>query len=288
MRRPTLLPAAALVLLASLTASPAGAQATPPSPAPTTAPAPGGIPVTDPPTTTSSVPTSSTSTTAVPATATTSPAPASPPPSTTTVPSPPTAPATAEGTTAAPKVRGVGDSVFHSAQPKVEQRLQPEYRPRFRSVLGALVREMTPTALDMAGNHPAALVFGLGNPDIAELDTANPPNLTADADHLLRRTGDVPCRVWINIKENGVTGYYHQSWAQEAARFNDFLAAAAVNGPGADLYAPGLHILDWNATAARHPGWFLADGLHLNATGQAGYAGKLDRFLNRVCPPTPG
>ena len=281
MRRPTSFPVAALVLVASLSvvlvASPSGAQVPPNDreAPPTTTAAPST-------TTTTTTPTSTTSTTsaAAPTTdpvATTSSAPVSP---TTTVP-----PAPVEGATTAPKVRGVGDSVFRSAESRVTTRLRPEYRPRFRSVLGALVREMTPTALDMAGNHPAAMVFGLANPDIAELDEPNPPNLTVDAAYLLRRTGNVDCRVWINVKENGVNSYYHPSWAQAASAFNDFLTAAAVNGPGADLYAPGLHILDWNATAARHPGWFLPDGLHLNATGQAGYAGKVDRFLNRVCPP---
>ena len=285
MRRSTLLPGVVLVLAASLAASPAVAQTTPPSP--TTAPEPDVTPSSAPPATTTTTP-APTSTTAAPSTSTTSPTPTSLSVPTTTVTPTAAAPSGAESTTTAPKVRGVGDSVFLSAQTQVEQRLQPEYRPRFRSVLGALVREMTPTALDMGTNHPAAMVFGLGNPDIAELDEPNPPDLDADADHLLRRTGNVPCRVWINVKENGVTSYYHPSWAQAAAAFNDFLDAAAVNGPGADLYAPNLHILDWNAAAARHPGWFLPDGLHLNATGQAGYAGRLDRFLNRVCPPTTG
>lgn len=285
MRRTTVLLAAALGLLASLTAAPAGAQAVPPS---TTTPPPAS---TAPPATTPTDVPGSTTTTSAPspdAAAPATTAPSTPPPGPpTTAPSSPEAPS-AEAASTAPKVRGVGDSVFRSAESRVTTRLQPEYRPRFRSVLGALVREMTPTALDMAGNHPAAMVFGLANPDIAELDEPNRPNLHADAAYLLRRTGNVACRVWINVKENGVTTFYHPSWAQAAGAFNDFLDAAAVNGPGADLYAPNLHILDWNATAARHPGWFLPDGLHLNATGQAGYAGKVDRFLNRVCPPTTG
>ena len=274
MRRTSLLLAALTALGALVVPTTAGAD---PTPGPTTTtPAPAD------PTTTTTVPEAPTTTTAPPAAPTTT---TVAPTSTTAAPVPaPTAPT--EGTTGAPKVRGVGDSVFHSAQERVVNRLQPEYRPRFRSVLGALVREMTPTALDMAGNHPAALVFGLGNPDIAELDSANPPNLQADAAYLIRRTRNLPCTVWINLKENGVNAFYNAQWAAEADEFNDFLVAATVDGPSlGDLYAPNLHILDWNATAASHPGWFLEDGLHLNTTGQAGYAGKVDRVINRVCPP---
>ena len=33
-----------------------------------------------------------------------------------------------------------------------------------------------------------------------------------------------------------------------------------------------VHILDWAAAAPEHPEWFYDDGLHLNATGQTGYA----------------
>jgi len=235
------------------------------------------------PTTTIVTPTSAP--TPPPTTTATSP-PTTAPPTTGPPATPPSATAAPEATTSVPKVRGVGDSVFRSAEPRVLNRLRPEYRPRFRSVLGALVREMTPTALTMAGNGPAALVFGLGNPDIAEIDDDPGVRLHDDAAYLIRRTRHLPCTVWINLKENGVNGFYNQRWAQAARSFNDFLQAATVDEPSlGDLYSPNLHVLDWNAAAARHPGWFLSDGLHLNAVGQAGYAGKVDRFLNRVCPP---
>ncbi len=271
MRRTTL-SLAALALLGAL-AVPATAGAQDAGPA-----APPGAPTTTTAPTTTAAPTTTT-TTAAPTTTTATPTP------TTSTAAPEPEGTTTEGSTA-PKVRGVGDSVFYSAQTRVVNRLQPEYRPRFRSVLGALVREMTPTALDMAGNDPAVLVFGLGNPDIAEVDDDPGVRLIDDAAYLIRRTRNLPCTVWINLKENGVTGYYNQDWAGDAGAFNDFLVAATVDGPSlGDLYAPNLHILDWSTTAARHPGWFKADGLHLNATGQAGYAGKVDRFINRVCPP---
>ena len=274
MRRTSLLLAALTALGALVTPGTAGAD-----------------PVPDPTTTTTSAPASTSTSTTVPeapTTTTTTPAAptvTTPAPTSTTTTAAPAVPAP-EGTTGAPKVRGVGDSVFHSAQDRVVSRLQPEYRPRFRSVLGALVREMTPTALDMKSADPAAMVFGLGNPDLAEVDDDPGVRLLDDAAYLIRRTRTVPCTVWINVKENGVTAFYNPSWAAAAREFNDFLDAATVDGPSfGDLYAPNLHVLDWNAAAATHPGWFLEDGLHLNATGQAAYAAKIDRFLTRVCPP---
>jgi len=45
-----------------------------------------------------------------------------------------------------------------------------------------------------------------------------------------------------------------------------------------------LHIIDWNDSATRHPGWFLGDGLHLNQVGQTAYANKIGRVVNGVCP----
>lgn len=278
MRRTTLSLAALALLGALAVPATAGAQDAVPTTTPEVPTTTPGAPTTAGPVTTGAP----TTTTTAPATTTT----AAPPSTTATTPTAPVPEGAATEGTTVPKVRGVGDSVFHSAEGRVVLRLQPEYRPRFRSVLGALVREMTPTALDMAANDPAVLVFGLGNPDIAELDSANPPNLQADAAYLIRRTRNLPCTVWINLKENGVNAFYNAQWAAEADEFNDFLVAATVDGPSlGDLYAPNLHILDWNATAASHPGWFLEDGLHLNTTGQAGYAGKVDRVINRVCPP---
>lgn len=173
--------------------------------------------------------------------------------------------------------------MFKSAENRVRWRLKPEYRPRFVSVLGATIAQMTPTARDMAGNGPAVMVLGLGNPDMAEMDAGLNPYPAAT--QILGATFNVPCVVWINVKERGVNPYYHQQWRQVASAFNAWLVRASEDGPGNDLYFPRLHVLDWNRAAAAHPGWFLADGLHLNATGQANYARKVDRFVNRVCPP---
>ncbi len=210
------------------------------------------------------------------------------PPDTTTPPSatpdttvvPPTTAVPA--TPPVPKVRGVGDSVFHSAESRVVARLEPEYRPRFESVLGASIQDMTPAATRMAANGPAAMVIGLGNPDVETMAGAYGFVVYQWADTLLRRVRDVPCVVWVNLKQRGVNSYYTPRWEQASTTFNQWLVGAATPGR---LYFPNLHVLDWNAATVGHPGWFLADGLHLNETGQANYARKIDRFLNRVCPP---
>lgn len=239
-------------------------------------------PTTPPSSTTTSTAPATTTTSAPTATRSTTTPPVSAAVPTTAVP-PPAAPA--EGTPAAPKVRGVGDSVFYSAQSKVVASLEPDYRPRFRAVLGALIGEMTPTAREMvASADPAAMVIGLGNPDIAEMDGWYRP-YTAAA-RLLRKTTSVPCVVWVNVKQQGVNGFYNVNWQRDATAFNGWLRDARVDGPaGDDPYFANLHVLDWDAATVGHPGWFKADGLHLNATGQTAYANKIARFVGRVCPP---
>lgn len=209
-----------------------------------------------------------------------------PPPLVATPMAPPDTPPPAEDAAPPgniPKVKGVGDSVFLSAQSKVLTRLQPEYQPRFRSVLGATVSDMTPQARRMASNDPHAMVVGLGNPDIAEMDSGLDPYPAATL--LLEATIEVPCVVWINVKQRGVNGYYNVNWRRDAMAFDNWLVDASVDGPGNDLHFANLHVLDWNRATVGHPGWFRADGLHLNEIGQANYARKIDRFLNRVCPP---
>jgi hypothetical protein len=135
----------------------------------------------------------------------------------------------------------------------------------------------------MASKHPAAMVLALGNPDMALVDEPDPPDVYADAQRILNRTASVPCVVWVNLKQRGVNAFYNPNWETAASAFDQWLVGAASRGGG--LYYPNLHVLDWNAATAGHPGWFLADGLHLNDIGQAHYARKIDRFLNRVCPP---
>lgn len=228
----------------------------------------------------------STTTTTTTSTSATSPPTTGVPPSTTTTstttPAPPLAPA-AEAPPVAPKLRGVGDSVFHSAESEVAARLRPEFRPLFRSVLGATIAEMAAPARGMMVNaQPAVMVVGLGNPDLAEMDSGLDPYPAAT--RLLQSAADVPCVVWVNVKQRGVNTYYNRYWQQHATAFNQWLARAARQGAGT-LYFANLHILDWNRATVGHPNWFLADGLHLNATGQANYARKIDRFVNRVCPP---
>lgn len=135
----------------------------------------------------------------------------------------------------------------------------------------------------MASNNPAAMVLALGNPDMALVDEPNPPDVYADAQRILNRTATVPCVVWVNLKQRGVNGFYNRNWESAATAFNEWLVGAASVGGG--LYFQNLHVLNWNDATVGHPGWFKADGLHLNNTGQIAYTNKIDRTLNRLCPP---
>lgn len=272
MRRKTLLSAAWLAAATLVTPSLAAAQTA--SPADTTTSTtstllPPDTTVATTPTTAVASPTS-TSTTAAPTTTSTTVAPSPPPSAVATTPPP------------IPRVRGVGDSVFLSAQSQTVSRLQPEYRPRFESALGVSIGDMVPTARRMADTDPAAMVIGLGNPDVEAM--AGPYGFIVYqwAQDMLRVTSQVPCVVWINLKQRGVNSFYTPRWEQASTGFDNWLVGAASPG---GLYYRNLHVLDWNSATISHPEWFLTDGLHLNASGQAAYAGRIDRYLNRVCPP---
>ena len=177
----------------------------------------------------------------------------------------------------APLARGVGDSVFRSAQTEALAALKPEYRPWFVSELGPSIYEMQDEAEQMISKGPAVFVIGLGNPDVERMRSAFGRFVVFSwAVDMLDAAANVPCVLWINLKQRGVNPYYSQSWQRDATAFNDWLR----NQTGGRA---NFHVIDWNTAASLHPGWFLADGLHLNQTGQNGYAAKIDRVVTRVC-----
>lgn len=191
---------------------------------------------------------------------------------------------TTEPPVAAPKLRGVGDSVFRSAIPSMLTVLQPEYRPRLVGVEAASMQSMIPTTRVMVDAGPPVMVIGLANPDVRLMVDPVVGYLPyVWAEDLLDVTAGVPCVVWMNLKEHGVYPLYATGWEREATKFNTWLEGAAA--PGGRLHFANLHVIDWNAASAGHPDWFVADGLHLTPTGQANYARKVDRTLERRCPP---
>ena len=106
----------------------------------------------------------------------------------------------------------------------------------FINILGATIAQMTPTARDMAGNGPAVMVLGLGNPDMAEMDAGLNPYPAAT--QILGATFNVPCVVWINVKERGVNPYYHQQWRQVAMGLCERYAATARSDVHGELRFP--------------------------------------------------
>ena len=78
------------------------------------------------------------------------------------------------------------------------------------------------------------------------------------------------------LYEGPEPGTLVQFFKDDATAFNNWLVRQTT-------IRDNFHVIDWNRAASQHPGWFLADGLHLNQTGQNGYAAKIDRVVARVC-----
>ena len=56
---------------------------------------------------------------------------------------------------------------------------------------------------------------------------------------------------------------------------NDLLRSCAASNDR-------VHLIRWAMVSGRHPEWFSDDGYHLNAEGQAKYAGYLDRTVDAI------
>jgi hypothetical protein len=156
-------------------------------------------------------------------------------------------------------------------------RLRPEYRPWFEAELGPSINEMFDEARFMVTKDPAVFVIGLGNPDVENMAPGLGRNIVRMwAYQMLDITAEVPCVLWVNLKTRGVNPFYSRTWSRDATWFNNFLINRANE-------RANFHVIDWNTATVGHSWWFLADGLHLNQTGQNAYAGKIDRVVNRLC-----
>ena len=70
----------------------------------------------------------------------------------------------------------------------------------------------------------------------------------------------VGCIAWTTVKVRGVSPLYGRDWAEYARTWNTLLRDH-VEGT----------VLDWNAIARSHPGYFLGDGLHMSGAGRVAY-----------------
>ena len=48
-----------------------------------------------------------------------------------------------------------------------------------------------------------------------------------------------------------------------------------------DFAADRVHVIDWNAAASRHRGWFYSDGIHLKPSGGDAFARLLDDSVDK-------
>jgi hypothetical protein len=106
------------------------------------------------------------------------------------------------------------------------------------------------------------VVVALGSNDVGH--RRSEAQMRSSIEGVNRLLSGHPCVLWTTVKVHGVRTFPAASWARAAQRWNRLLAQ----------YALGT-VLDWNAVAASHPGYFLPDGLHMRRPGRMAYA----RFL---------
>jgi lysophospholipase L1-like esterase len=129
----------------------------------------------------------------------------------------------------------------------------------------ALYESQTIIANLVANKNPEVMVIALGSNDTFKRRVDMRKNIL----RANTTCATVPLTVWVNVKERGVHGFYGPNWTTWARDWNGFLSLT------------GDPIFDWNSVAAEHPGWFLDDGLHMNATGQKCYANFIRNGVRR-------
>ncbi len=142
-----------------------------------------------------------------------------------------------------------------------------------RSLQGSVVR-----VIKKSRTFPRdTIVVALGSNDVSMRSRTMATDIRAaiNGANLAARSPD-HCLIVTTVKVNGVTGFYARGhWAEWARRWNRA------------VWHSSAHVANWTAVARQHPGYFLADGLHLTRTGERAY----DRFLRSSvathCPPQP-
>jgi len=158
------------------------------------------------------------------------------------------------------RVEIVGDSLTRAAQ----DLLPADWRVRARNGR-ALFESMETIALARASS-PECLVVALGSNDVGQHRSRL--QMLHDLDQVDEILAGVDCVAWTTVKVRGVSPFYGRNWAQHARTWNALVRDRVVGT-----------VLDWNAVARTHPGWFLGDGLHMSGAGRAAYAHFLQRGI---------
>ncbi|HEY5888790.1 MAG TPA: hypothetical protein VIT24_13725 [Acidimicrobiales bacterium] len=150
----------------------------------------------------------------------------------------------------------VGDSLSYAAKP-----LLPTFW-RVRAWPGMALHEALDLLLDSSPRSARCVVVALGSNDVGDGRTAAQMRSSiVRVNEMLPRH---PCVLWTTVKVHGVHSMLGSGWDASAERWNRVLAQ----------YADGT-ILDWDAIARAHPGWFVPDGLHMRRAGRIAYANLL-------------
>jgi hypothetical protein len=122
-----------------------------------------------------------------------------------------------------------------------------------------------PGALRAAGHIPPAIAVSLGTND----DPGRPDLFKAAIEGMLKLAGRDRCVVWANIVRPPVGGVSY-------TRLNRVLRQEAKAHSN-------LRVVDWVKMAKKHPEWFSAGHVHVNATG---YRARAKAFATaiRSCP----
>ena len=191
-----------------------------------------------------------------------------------TTPPPPTAPSTtvpvttpdvttetptAEVPTRVGPTAVVGDSLTYASRSNLSSRWRIDARTGRALADGESFEFLAAVATDSP-----CIVVALGSNDVTRERTEG--QMTADVRRVNRLLRDHPCVLWTKVKVKGVTPYYSAEWRRYARQWNRVIRTV---GHG--------EVLNWNGAAAKHPEYFLGDGLHMNARGRAAYATFLRR-----------
>jgi hypothetical protein len=159
---------------------------------------------------------------------------------------------------AAAQVQIVGDSLTWS----VHDRFPADWQVRAQN--GRALYESMPFLQRAMEFGPSCVVVALGSNDVGQRRSRN--QMTQDIDRAQAILGGLDCVVWTTVKVHGVSPTYGRNWERYATMWNTLLHRR-VQGT----------ILDWDAVARAHPGWFLGDGLHFTGAGRTGYRNFLVR-----------
>ncbi|MCB1015658.1 MAG: hypothetical protein KDB10_11150 [Acidimicrobiales bacterium] len=175
------------------------------------------------------------------------------------------------GAPGTPRVGVAGDSMVHQTEAALRARLAPDHRVTVHAFNNAHFDQLRFPVSEMRRTGARSIVVAAGAPDVV---AATHPQygfvpLLWIRD-VVAAAGDVPCVALVTVKENGVAPVATTKWRRGARTINAELRRQADA-------RPNVVLVDWSAKADRHPGWFLGDGLHLNGSGEAGFARVLDR-----------